>query len=589
MHRALLELTLIIVVLAGGVTTVVQAEHPPRPGTDDNGLTENQTATLWSNEPNTCRSDQTDEDESGTEQTAIHALASCTDLTFAEPPATAATWTVYDFQSLEPGESDTAVYPEHADLEDSGTIRDAHATIFAVQPSTLAHRDTNHPSLYVAPEGEIRGFVDYRVRVPDDEVTDNRTVEWSLRSHGVREVRLRQDGTQRTATAGHQTPVLEYRLDGSGPSTLTLEADIEVELEKRVTDRSGNETETHSETRRDSVTVSDDLDVRVYDLTAVIYEATYPDGDTGLAVYHSQPWHGYVLSEADSEVTAEAEDVRVRGVWRYYTARDTNWDHLVRAGQSREEVVHSDALPVYVHAYPSKIGPRVEPVRNGPELLDVWGVESPSPAATMHENVAVGVVDEPYTRSYGLAVRTATFDRDEFAVQGIVRGETADVTEPDEGSTREIRESELTATITNQTTREATIRITLRDAGTGEPVVLEGPFEEQPRLAPIGGQQRKGYLTIDGERVVTNASGVATVTVSEPGLYTAEYHPGSWRTHNPAYTGDQASVGWHPLSTGRGWLSLLVAVIRYSIPFLVALYAGRKLGTFLRFPAGESR
>ncbi|WP_276253117.1 hypothetical protein [Halomontanus rarus] len=45
------------------------------------------------------------------------------------------------FDSLEAGPSNTSVYPEHADRNDSTMIEDAHATIFAVQPSTWVHQD----------------------------------------------------------------------------------------------------------------------------------------------------------------------------------------------------------------------------------------------------------------------------------------------------------------------------------------------------------------------------------------------------------------------------------------------------------------
>jgi len=578
MHHTSFGLIFAVVVLTTGLTSVAQAEHPPRPGSDDSGLTENQTASLWSREPDTCQSERAYKRDHGTDRTVLQALASCTDITFAAPPATAARWTTSDFQSLEPGGRDTAVSPDHANLEQSGPIRDAHATIFAVQPSTIAHRDASEPSLYVAPEGQLRGFVDYRVQVPADDRTGSRTVEWSLREHEVTAVRIKQDGRQLAEIDGDQTPVFDYQLDGSGPSTLTFEAEIKVELEKKITDRSGNTTTVRYSYPTESLTVSHDREIRVYDLTAVVYEASYPDGDVGLAVYQSQPWHGYTLSD---------EGARVRGVWRYYTARDTDWDRLVRARQSGQQTVHSDALPVYVHAYPSRVGPRTDPIRSGPELLEVWGTKSESPAPTLHENVAVGVVDEPYTQSYGLAVRHADIDSQAFDAQGIVRGETADIVAPDAGRTREIRESELTATMSDQTPQAAIIQITLRDAATGDPIILGGTAAEHPRLAPISGTQRAGYITVDGKRIVTNTSGMATVTLSQPGTYTVEYHPGSWRTHDPVYTGARVSVSWHPLATASGWLTLLVRVVQYSIPFLVALYAGLRLGSFLRFQEGS--
>ncbi|WP_228442295.1 hypothetical protein [Natrarchaeobaculum sulfurireducens] len=568
----------IVLIISGFVAAVglVSADHPPRPGTDDTDLDENETATLWSKEPNECLSDEEYYDRYGENRTDLHALGNCTDITFAEPPDTAETWTAYDFESLEPGDSDTSVYPESAETEDSLGIADAHATVFAVQPSTIVHKDENETPLYVAPEGEFRGFVDYRVRVPDDDVDGNRTIEWSLLEHDLDEVRLKQDGDVIAAQDGQHTPMFEYTLDGSGSSTLTVEADIEVRLEREVTERVGNRTVTRTELETDTLTVSSDLDVEIYDLTATVYHAEYPDGDAGVAIYQSQPWHGYALTKDD--------EARVRGVWRYYTARDTDWDSLVHASATDREVVDAAALPVYVRAFPSETGPRADPIRDGPAIEETWGAESASPNTTVHENVDVDIVDEPYTRSYGLAIRHDTVDPDYLEVQGIVRGTTAELVEPDDGTERDIYESELSVEVREQNESAATLEIELRDAESGDPIMLEQPFEDDPRFAPIGVETRDGYITIADKRVETDESGRATVTLTQPGIHTAEYHPGSWRTHDPAYVGDTASVSWHPLTTANGWFTLVVDVLWLSIPFVVALYAGLKLGSFLHIP-----
>ena len=576
MRRTLLGLMCAFITLASGFLSVAAADHPPHPGEDNSGLSENETAALWSKTPNECLTDAEYEDRFGGERSSMHALANCTDITFKRPPETAETWTTYDFQSLSAGGSATSIYPEHADRADSTFIKDAHATIFAVQPSTIVHNDANETTLYLAPEGELRGFVDYRVRVPDDDSSGGQTVEWSLVDHEIEEVRITQDGESLSQQDGRHTPTLDYELDSAGTSTLTFAADIEVELKKEITEQVGDGTRTRYEYPTDSVTVSQEIEANVYNLTAFIHYAEYPDGDAGVAIYQTQPWHGYKLT-SDEEAT-------VRGVWRYYTARDTDWDHLVQSTASDEEVVHSDALPVYTRAFPSEVGPRAEPIRDGPDIQEVWGFESESPAATVHDNVEIGIVDEPYVRSYGLAVRYEEIDRDELVVQGIVRGESAEIIKPDGGTEREIRESELTTEIVEQSQSKVTIRIELRDAETGDPITLDDPFENNPRVAPIGDDRRDGYITIDDRRVETNASGVALVTIRQPGSYTAEYHPGSWRTHDPAYVSDRNNLSWHPLSTASGWSALLVRTFWVAIPFVVALYAGLKLGSFLRFP-----
>ncbi|MFP8890802.1 hypothetical protein ACLI4U_13675 [Natrialbaceae archaeon A-CW2] len=541
----------------------------------DTQLDENETATLWSKEPNECLSVGEYEERFGTTPTAMQELASCTDITFNEPPDTAARWTSAEFPHLEAGDTDTSVYPSHAERVDSVAIADAHATIFAILPSTKAHLDPTDSVYYVAPTGEVRGFVDYRVRLENSRqpLHENQTVERSLTSTSIQEVRLKRDGDVHVRADGTHTPLLEYDFERGGPATLTLEADIETALEE-VTTTIGNDSEqTETRTIEETVTVTHDIDVVVYDLRASVYQARYPDGDAGVAIYTSQPWHGYTLT-SDGEVN-------VSGIWRYYTARDTDWDELTQGTRHGEEVFNSSVRPVFVHAYPSAIGPRVEPIRDGPDILEVWGRERDSPEPAIHENVEIDVVSGTYTDSSGLALRYDTIDRDEIAVAGIVRGVHAELIEPDGSTEREIRESELTIERLESNATSATFLIELRDVETGSPITLEN-WADDPRLSVIGQDSRSGYITVGNEIVRTDLSGRVEVTVTQPGIYTATYHPGSWRSHQPAYIGDTATETWHPLGTATGWFVLLVDVIRYALPFAVALYAAQRVGTFLK-------
>ncbi|MFD1562823.1 hypothetical protein ACFR99_04595 [Haloarchaeobius amylolyticus] len=548
-------LTVVGIAVVLGGTEIGSASSSLERG-DEHGLDENETATLWSKTPDECISTAEYERRYGETRTGMEELGNCTDITFKAPPDTAERWTAGDYESLEGGDAETSIYPTHASRTDSVVIADAHVTTFAIHPSTRTHLDANETVHYIAPEGELRGFVDYRIRLDGNS---------SIRNHGIEDVRLLRDGELVDATSGTHTPIFEYAFDRGGSATLTLEADISTRVEQEV----GNETEVIT----DQVTVSEDLDIEVYDLRASIYYASYPNGDSGVAIYQAQPWHGYTLSD-DGET-------KVRGVWRYYTARETGWDELTHATRGGRETVASDALPVYVHAYPSELGPRAEPIRDGPEILEVWGTESTSPESSLHENVEVDVVSAPYTRSSGLALRHDGVDRDAVAVDGIVRGVSADIVEPDGGTEREIRESELSLEIVDSNATAVTLEIELRDTATDEPIMLENQYDG-PRFWLIGHDVREGYITIGDQRVRTNSEGLAEVTVSQPGIYTAEYHPGSWRSHSPSYLGDTATETWHPLATPTGWFTLLVDVVRYAIPFVIALYAAKRLGNFLK-------
>ncbi|KTG30334.1 hypothetical protein AUR66_08335, partial [Haloferax profundi] len=353
----------------------------------------------------------------GENRTPIQQLANGTDITFTRPPATAATWTRNDFRDLNAGNAQTSVYPEHASLEDGVLIDDAHATLFAVHPSTRGHLEAGETPLYVAPNGSLRGFVDYRVRVPNGSQSISSSVTWSLVDDEITEVRLKSGEEVIARSGGSHTPELEYQLDETWSTTLTLEADIEVRLKKTTETSIGNLTETAVTYPTEAITVSDSVDIEVYNLRAYSYYAAYPDGDTGVAIFQSRPWQGYTLTEDGGST--------VRGVWRFYTARDPRWDTLVRATEANETEIQSDALPVYVHAYPSRIGPRAQPIRNGPTILDSWGRERTSPLPTIPDTVSVEVVEQSYTPTYGLAVRTDEVDRDALRVSGIVRGVNA--------------------------------------------------------------------------------------------------------------------------------------------------------------------
>ncbi|MFC4248074.1 hypothetical protein ACFOZ7_14180 [Natribaculum luteum] len=560
-ERSVLMTTLLITSLAtGGV-----AADPSRPGTEGNGLTENESATLWSRDADEYLGQDTFRQRYGDSRTAVHQLANGTDITFKRPPGTAATWTRNDFEDLNAGGSETSVYPTHATLEDGVFIEDAHATIFAVNPSTRGHLEPNETPLYIAPSGTMRGFIDYRVRVPEDRTSGNTTIEWSLTEHEIEDIQLQTGDETIAKEAASHTPTLDYNLEDDGSTTLSLEAEIHTRLKKTTRIDRGNETDVRVSYRTESVTVSDSIDVEIYDLSASSYYAEYPNGDTGVAIFQSRPWQGYTL-------TADGES-RVRGVWRFYTARNTNWDTLIHSSRTDSTAVDSDAIPVAVHAYPSRIGPRAEPVRAGPEIIDTWGTERPAPGETIGENVNIEVVNQSYTTTYGVAVRAESVDRDALHVAGIVRGVNASIDEPDAGSERQLRRSNLSVEILEQNQSQATLRIELRDAQTGAPITLADRY----RWLPIGGNSRNGYITIAEKRVETNTSGVALVTLDQPGIYTAQYHPGSWIGHNPAYVSDTATTRWHPLGTIDGWFALFFEVGWHLIPFFVMFYAGRRL------------
>jgi hypothetical protein len=549
-HRNLAVIMSVLFVTALVIGSV--RATPPRPGTEGNGLSENESATLWSRDADSYLGQAQYRQRYDENRTAMHQVANGTDITFTRPPATAATWTRNDFKDLDAGGSATSVHPPSASLDDGVFIKDAHATVFAAQPSTRGHLESGDTPLYIAPNGSMYGLVDYRVRVPNS----TEATSWVLVESEIESVQLRSDGELVAETNGTHTPTIEYQLGEIRSTELTLEAEINVRLQHVTPDGVTYENE--------SRTVSDSIAVEVYDPVASPYYAEYPNGDAGIAIFQSRPWQGYILT-ADGNAT-------VRGVWRFYTARNADWDTLVRSSRAGSDTVESDAIPVYVHAYPSRIGPRAEPVRDGPTIIDTWGTNRSSPANTIGKNVNIDIIDRPYTTTHGVAVRTGTVDREALRVTGIVRSVNVSIAEPDAESKRQLRGSDLSIEIVQRNQSRATLRIELRDNRTGDPIVLDGS-----RQRPIGGAARSGYITVADRRVETNASGVAVVTLDEPGIYTARYQPGSWLGHDPAYVGDSATTRWHPLGTVDGWFAFAFEVVWQLVPFLVMFYAGKRL------------
>jgi hypothetical protein len=563
MYQQTFSLVVVSLLASGAVTGVVTASADNPEATDD--LDQNESTTLWSRDADTGPDQSGERFRTRNPNSTLQELSERSDFSFKRPPATAATWTRNDFESLEGGESKTSVYPPGTSLEDHRFVKDAHATVFGVHPSTRAHLDSKDTPLYIAPDGTLRGLIDYRVDIPDGGESENRATDWSLVSHEIESVRLKNDGEVIETVAGTQTPTIEYQLDGMQRATLTLEADIHVRVRKSTTITRGNQTIIRTSYRTSSLTVSGSIETVVYDLTTYTYSAEYPNGESAVAIFQSQPWQGYSLTHDDG--------VRVRGVWRFYTARDPTWETLVRSSDADRTRIESAAIPVYVHAYPSRIGPRSEPVRNGPEISNTWGRERSSPQSTVGDTVHVGVVEQPYTATHGVAVRSQRENLDSIYITGIVHGVDGTIVEPDSGSHRSVRKSTLTVEVVRQNRTHATVRIRLQDQQTGEPISLTQDSRDSWDIDDT----HRGYISVAGQRVRTNDSGVAIVSLNQSGVYTVRYHPGSWLQQNPAYVGDTATVRWHPLGSVSGVVNLLIQVAWWLLPFVVMFYAGRRL------------
>jgi len=568
-----LGVTLWVVVMLIAAVPGIASGDPPRPGTTSSSLNESEEATLWARQSaDQYVNDTKYRDAYDENRTTVHQVANGTDLTFTKPPSTAKRWTRYAHGTFDPGDQRTSRYPPTANTTNGTYIKDAHGTVFAVSPSTYAHVAPEDQRYYVPTEGRVLGAVDYRVEAPPTETDEDTRVTWRLDSSEISETRLYANGEELTNGSGSHRPDLAYSTDAA--SNLTLEADIEATLVREVHSIDGPENETESLQSRttvgETVTVSDSIEVELYDLRATAHYAEYPNGETGASIYQTEPWQGYTLDEEGR--------TEVRGVWRFFTARNPDWDTLVESTSTTTDRVDSNALPVFVHAYPSKLGPRTKPEYAGPTILRTWGQQQASPVDSLPDNVTVDIVSSAYRPTYGLAVRTRTLDQDALTVHGIIRGTEATIIEQLDDD-RSLQESQLTASIVSENETGVTVLLTLEDAETSDPIVLA----DDDRISPIADREREGYIEIDGQRVKTNATGEAVVHLTEQGVYTARYEPASWLESYPVYAGDSATVRWHALGTIDGWINLFTRFGLLLAPFAVMWYAGRRLGLLLRW------
>ena len=525
------------------------AAHPPHE--PDHGVDEETACTLWAGDEDVTNVSAYDAGTEG-EEPEICSLASVTDIPLDSPPAAVERWNEGDIEHFPQTGADRSAYPRNTSLENGRFIRDAYTRIFAIQPSTRAHLSPGEQPHYVAPTGTVSGTVDYRVTVPAGDTHGTTRVHWSLVSHDIRETRLEIDGATTATTGGSHTTSVEYDLDGTTGDThrIGLVAEIEVGLSKRTKRCVGNYTngscddwDVSREQIGETIVVRDEHEVVTYDLAVAGHRTAYPDGDLGLVLFKSHPWLGYSLPDGE-----------VNGVWRFYVARESDWDSLVTVSDSDQTVAHSPLHPLQVHAYPFEPGPTATPSKTV-SLLEIFGSEAIPPR--LPSTVNLDVLEEPYKASYGIATRTQTTDHDlaEVTAYGLVRGVTVDVTErlvldvP-------VEESNLTLSVENETDETVTVEVALREAVTDE---------------PINTQNRAGYVSLAGHRVNTTGNGTATVTVARPdGGLSARFEPGRWWDTRRGYVGDTAVVSL--AGAELGFVSLLFEMGLPVSFFLLAVF-----------------
>lgn len=544
-------------VLVFALVTVPMAAlaHPPE--SPEHGLNETTYCSLWAGDDDT-ESQPYLSDPNASHETCE--LAASTDVPLDSPPEAAERWNREELDSFPTTSGSRSVYPSGADLQDSTLIADAYIESFAIQPSTRVRLSPGETPHYVAANGTVLATVDYRVAFTGDEPAENTTVELTGAAHEIAETRLIVDNTTVSTTNGTHTPSHPYALAASNltpnrPHRFTVEADIRVGAQKltttctETTNGTCEDSTTTVEQVNETLTVRDSRDVVGYDLDVSGYRGTYPNGDRGMVVYKNRPWLGYGTNDAS-----------VRGVWRFYSARDMGWDTLITSTEDGQTERHSPIHPLGVHAYPFEPGATVSSVSRI-ELLDTFGTETTRP--TLPQNVSLDTVSESYTASYGLATRFKDLQRNEtVTAYGLVRGSEAN-TSREPFAEVPIHESNLTLTVVNKTDDTVTVRAHLHDATTN---------------VPIDTSDSEGFLIVQGTRLNTDTTGTVETTLPRPsGGISARYEPESWWDSSSGYVGDTAMVSLGP-SLGSLWSTIYAFAIQLGVFCCAVFLVDRVMG-----------
>lgn len=507
------------------------------------------------------------------------------DYTFTKPPAAAAQWTAGEHGEFPTTGPETAVVPPAATPTETAWLRDAHLTVFAVQPSTVAHRSASDTRRYVRPAGTVRGVADYRVVTPADHTVHHRsrlpdpgeTVlvqtahRWSLTNHSLGEIELRADGTRIATTTGSHHPRLAYTNLPAETATLSLRTTVSVTMTHTINRQYRRatrvcESEGANDTSRDcrieystywtsttrtptrETTLTDSVAVTVSELTPTVTRMQFTNGEMALTIRRADgsPW---------AWTTAPGIGV-VHSPWHFYSAARPGWSKLVV--HSAEGTTHrrSDAIPLQIHAFPSTGGAYLNGTRSLRSSTRVHGPTRPAPR--LPPSVTVPVATDPY-HAAAVTVRTdeALPAPTDVRIHGLVRG---GATRPAAVETRRQRQADLTLTViaVNRSAETVRVRVSLQ-TGSGKPIDL---------------RDRPGAVTVRNATLTPGADGTAEATVPlGTTVLTARYEPGAWTVTEPAYAPTTATASvpatWpDPIAV----LDAAVRVIGVLAPLLLGIY-----------------
>ena len=460
---------------------------------------------------------------------------------YDEPPGAPDSWNGGEVSEFRGTGATVSLYPSGVNLENGNTVKDAYVKFFDVSGSTRVLFSPQREVLYVPTNGEVRGFVDYRVEGNN------------IQNHSV-EVELVQTGERATGVGGFSIPYEGLSSRGGSPGTSQgTQADVSgtVELKLRAefttTRVSGKDLVT------DTLIVNDTLEVKPYSTTRpppISIQGRYPDNDSSLFFLREAPWSSVSLPDGTT----------VHSNWRFFSARDTDWDRMRFSSARRDGDADQRYIPLRVYAYPTRGGIHVD---GDADIRNVLGEKHESP--TLPDGTSFDLPETNYTAVQGFDVRYEDdVELGDVELNGVVRGTSTE--RPSFPSVQRIRATNLTLSVAGRGQDSVEVKVNLTD-GEGRPIETRA---------------NEGFVRVEGdEEVETGVDGTAVVEVQTPpsGTVTAEYVPEKWYEAQTPYTSDSAT-----LDAGEGFrliaeLGMLSQVGVFLLPFLLLVYfTDRMLG-----------
>jgi len=561
-QRAIVLLAIIILCSSIFVAPDIIAAHPGEEHNDEgNGLSENESSRMWSGDVDRNLSTNSSGSTNATlNESLAEEFYSGTDHTYVVPPKEPVVWNRNDFKDFPtdtrssefrflPEEADEtavenvpvlgnternrSVYPPHAELKNGerGWIKDAHATLFTIQPSTRFLKSPNTTPTLVDPNGSALGTVDFRTEVPAKEVLSRtRRNLLTLQRAEIADVCVLQGGdpTREDVCSSNfvigsdnpsHTPNVTYSINGRPGTSAQIsfaaevEATVRVERQRFVDERGEPpQWETFEVVRPTSqVVVSDTRQVQVYGISQSRLRVNeFPRGrEMGVVFSSRQPWVGINLPDRQYMTNR----------FRFVTARDPRWDELVASSSESTDRFNSSLHPINTYAFPSQIRTTSLPDVTDTSIARIVSPsESPSPEETLPKNVDVPVVNETYEPIRTVAFRTRQYDPESLSVIGMVYGMNEskdDIRFADRGL---VTQPNVRTDLIEFNNSHTLMLVNLTDAD-GSPIMTAGS---------------DAHLTYKGERFNTNDSGLAKIIVRDTGKPQVQFIAEQWwATSNP--------------------------------------------------------